>query len=155
MSFPVLYPGSELTTSRSVGATATAAATTTTAAAAAAAATTTAAAASTSSNANIGNFGSCSVPQIEFGAGFDGRKETSFEPVDKKSFNHGSAQAIGIISQFICDTLTNSCKADATAKATCAKAITAANAQPPKTGAQADGTLLCVKTSITKVLIIL
>lgn len=31
----------------------------------------------------IGNFGSCSVPQIEFGAGFDNRKETSFEPIDK------------------------------------------------------------------------
>ena len=31
----------------------------------------------------IGNFGKCSVPQIEFGAGFDGRRETSFQPVDK------------------------------------------------------------------------
>ena len=31
---------------------------------------------------NIGNFGSCSVPEIEFGAGFDGRRETSFQPVD-------------------------------------------------------------------------
>ena len=136
MSFPVLYPGSELTASRSVGATATAAATTTTAAAAAA--TTTAAAASTSSNANIGNFGSCSVPQIEFGAGFDGRKETSFEPVDKTSFNHGSAQGIDIITQFICDTLTNSCGADATAKATCATAKAAADTKAAKTGAQAD-----------------
>lgn len=86
----------------------------------------------------IGDFGSCSVPQIEFGAGFDGRKETSFQPVDKTSFNHGSAQAIGIITQFICDTLTNSCGADATAKATCAAAITAANSGTPKTGEQAD-----------------
>jgi len=32
---------------------------------------------------NIGDFGSCSVPQIEFGQGFDGRKETSFKPVDQ------------------------------------------------------------------------
>jgi len=32
---------------------------------------------------NIGNFGSCTVPQIEFGQGFDGRKETSFKPVDQ------------------------------------------------------------------------
>ena len=31
---------------------------------------------------DIGNFGSCSVPEIEFGAGFDNRKETSFRPVD-------------------------------------------------------------------------
>ena len=30
----------------------------------------------------IGDFGSCSVPQIEFGAGFDNRRETSFRPVD-------------------------------------------------------------------------
>jgi hypothetical protein len=34
-------------------------------------------------NGNIGNFGKCSVPQIVFGAGFDGRKETSYEPKDK------------------------------------------------------------------------
>ena len=52
-----------------------------TTAAAAGAASTNAAAASTGSG--IGNFGSCSVPQIEFGVGFDNRKETSFEPVDK------------------------------------------------------------------------
>lgn len=31
----------------------------------------------------IGNFGSCSVPQIEFGVGFDNRKETSFQPADE------------------------------------------------------------------------
>ena len=54
------------------------------------------------------------------------------------SYNHGSAQAIDIISQFICDTLTNSCGADQTAKTTCAAAKTAADAQPAKTGAQAD-----------------
>lgn len=30
------------------------------------------------------DFGSCSVPQIEFGVGFDGRKETSFQPTDKR-----------------------------------------------------------------------
>ncbi|KAF7299079.1 hypothetical protein MIND_00856200 [Mycena indigotica] len=90
------------------------------------------------SSSNIGNFGKCSVPQIEFGVGFDNRKETSFQPVDKQSFNHGSAQAIKIITQFICDTLTNSCGADATAKATCAKAQAAADAAPPKTGIDAD-----------------
>ena len=47
-------------------------------------------------------------------------------------------QAIGIITQFNCDTLTNSCGADATAKATCAKAQAAANTGAAKTGAQAD-----------------
>ena len=34
-------------------------------------------------NSSIGNFGSCSVPQIKFATGFDNRKETSFEPVDQ------------------------------------------------------------------------
>lgn len=92
----------------------------------------------TAASGGIGDFGSCSVPQIEFGAGFEGRKETSFEPVDQTSFNHGSAQNIDIITQFICDTLTNSCGADQTAKNTCATAITASKAQTVKTGAQAD-----------------
>ncbi|KAF4613479.1 hypothetical protein D9613_007807 [Agrocybe pediades] len=86
----------------------------------------------------IGNFGSCTVPQIEFAAGFDNRKETSFQPVDKASYNHGSAQNIDIITQFICDTLTNTCKADATAKATCQTARAAASAAAKGTGAQAD-----------------
>ncbi|GLB40387.1 hypothetical protein LshimejAT787_0802580 [Lyophyllum shimeji] len=103
--------------------------------------TSTAAAPATSAatgSGGIGNFGKCSVPQIEFGAGFDGRKETSFQPADKTSFNHGSAQNIDIISRFICDTLTNSCGADATAKATCTSASAAADAVAAKTGAQAD-----------------
>ncbi|KAJ7347175.1 hypothetical protein DFH08DRAFT_158280 [Mycena albidolilacea] len=96
------------------------------------------AATSTATSNSIGNFGKCTIPQIEFGVGFDNRKETSFQPVDKTSFNHGSAQAISIITQAICDTLVNSCGADATAKATCAAAQTAANAAPPKTGIDAD-----------------
>ena len=95
--------------------------------------------AASSSSSNIGNFGSCSVPQIEFGTGFDGRRETAFQPVDKTSYNHGSAQAAGIITQFICDQLVNSCGADATAKATCAAAKAASDAAPAKTGEQADG----------------
>ena len=61
--------------------------------------------------------------------------------MDKTSYNHGSAQGIDIITKFICDTLTNSCGADATAKATCQTAIAAADGQTAKTGAQADGTL--------------
>ncbi|KAF7314188.1 hypothetical protein MKEN_00891000 [Mycena kentingensis (nom. inval.)] len=93
---------------------------------------------STSNASSIGDFGSCSIPEIEFAAGFDGRKETSFQPADLQSYNHGSAQAIGIITQFICDTLTNKCGADATAKATCDKAKAAAAAQPQKIGIDAD-----------------
>eukprot|EP00753_Platysulcus_tardus_P000690 PLAT10644.1.p1 GENE.PLAT10644.1~~PLAT10644.1.p1 ORF type:complete len:583 (+),score=-11.91 PLAT10644.1:180-1928(+) len=97
-----------------------------------------AAASSTASAGAIGDFGKCTVPQIEFGVGFDNRKETSFQPVDKTSYNHGSAQGIQIITDFICDTLTNSCGADQTAKDTCLQAETAALAAPAKTGAQAD-----------------
>lgn len=63
---------------------------------------------------------------------------TPFLKRSSASYNHGSAQAIGIIAQFICDTLVNSCGADATAKATCADAQTAVNNAPAKTGGQAD-----------------
>ncbi|KAF7966535.1 hypothetical protein HWV62_38060 [Athelia sp. TMB] len=90
------------------------------------------------STAAIGDFGSCTVPQIKFATGFDNRKETSFEPVDQVSYNHGSAQNIDIITQFMCDTLVNSCNADATAKATCATAKSAADTVTAKTGGQAD-----------------
>ena len=48
-----------------------------------------AAATSTANSAAIGNFGKCSVPQIEFATGFDNRKETSFQPVDRTSYDHG------------------------------------------------------------------
>ncbi|KAJ6451891.1 hypothetical protein C8R45DRAFT_1041413 [Mycena sanguinolenta] len=116
----------------------TSSAATATADAAAAAAPAAASAVTVAPSSSIGNFGSCSIPQIEFATGFDGRKETSFQPVDKVSFNHGSAQASSIITQFICDTLTNTCGADATAKATCAAAQAASNAATPKTGIDAD-----------------
>ncbi|GAW01661.1 hypothetical protein LENED_003271 [Lentinula edodes] len=91
-----------------------------------------------STNSSIGDFGSCTVPQIQFATGFDNRKETSFEPVDLTSYPHGSAQGIDIITQFMCDQLVNSCGADATAKATCASAAAAADTATAKTGAQAD-----------------
>ncbi|TFK75227.1 hypothetical protein BDN72DRAFT_564468 [Pluteus cervinus] len=87
---------------------------------------------------SVGEFGSCSVPQIEFGVGFDDRKETSFQPVDKVSYNHGSAQNITIITQFMCDQLTNSCGADQNAKDTCEQATQGAANAPQGTGAQAD-----------------
>ncbi|KAJ8523219.1 hypothetical protein ONZ45_g283 [Pleurotus djamor] len=87
----------------------------------------------------IGDFGSCTVPQIEFAVGFDNRRESSFRPVDLVNFNHGSAQNINIITRFVCDQLVNRCGADQTARNTCASAITAAAAaEPAKTGIQAD-----------------
>ena len=60
-------------------------ATTAAATAAAAAPTETAASVAAGNSSGIGNFGKCSVPQIEFATGFDGRKETSFQPVDKST----------------------------------------------------------------------
>ncbi|KAJ3915893.1 hypothetical protein F5877DRAFT_47705, partial [Lentinula edodes] len=93
---------------------------------------------STASAADIGNFGSCTVPQIQFGVGFDNRRETAFEPVDQTSYNHGSADNIAVITDFMCNTLTNTCGADATAKATCATAQAAAAAGLAQTGDQAD-----------------
>ena len=44
----------------------------------------------TGDTGNIGNFGSCTVPEIEFGQGFDGRKETSFRPTDLGKSNMAS-----------------------------------------------------------------
>ncbi|KAF7374870.1 hypothetical protein MSAN_00373100 [Mycena sanguinolenta] len=85
-----------------------------------------------------GNFGSCSVPEIEFGAGFDGRKETSFRPVDQVSYNHASADDVGTITGFICDALINTCGADSIARATCAQAQAAAAAEIPQQGIDAD-----------------
>ncbi|KAJ7285027.1 hypothetical protein C8J57DRAFT_707379 [Mycena rebaudengoi] len=92
---------------------------------------------STSASA-AGNFGSCSIPQIEFGAGFDGRTETSFQPVDKVSYNHSSSGDIRVITKFICNALVNTCKADAAARGTCAKAQAAASAEAPLQGIDAD-----------------
>ncbi|KAJ7364066.1 hypothetical protein DFH08DRAFT_838254 [Mycena albidolilacea] len=92
---------------------------------------------STASPSTIANFGSCTTPQIEFGAGFDGRKETSFRPVDRVSYNHDSAD-IATITEFICNALINTCGADLLARATCAKARQAAAAETPEQGIDAD-----------------
>lgn len=93
---------------------------------------------STASPSAMGNFGSCSIPRIEFGAGFNGRTETSFRPVDTVSYNHDSADDVTVITDFICSALVNTCNADATAQATCAKAQAAAAAQTPEEGIDAD-----------------
>ncbi|CAE6396823.1 unnamed protein product [Rhizoctonia solani] len=88
-------------------------------------------------NGNI-DLGSCSDPTIKFGAGIEGRKETSFIPNNLKEFNHGSAQNSAIITQFICDTFVNSCKANQAAIDTCKQAKDAAAAAGAKKGAAAD-----------------
>jgi hypothetical protein len=54
--------------------------------------TTSAAASATSTASSVGSadFGSCTVPEIEFGVGFDNRKETSFQPADKRKIDLSS-----------------------------------------------------------------
>ncbi|KAG8711374.1 hypothetical protein FRC08_015963 [Ceratobasidium sp. 394] len=83
------------------------------------------------------DLGSCTDPTIRFGAGIEGSKETSFIPNNTKEFAHGSAQNSAIITQFICDTFVNSCKANAAAVALCADAKAAAAAAGAKKGAAA------------------
>ncbi|KAG9003705.1 hypothetical protein FRB93_010926 [Tulasnella sp. JGI-2019a] len=81
------------------------------------------------------NFGSCTNPAVQFGLGFDGRTENSFEPEDQTEFNHGSALNIAIVTQFICDRLNDQCLAPASTVTACraAQALTNATA-----GAAAD-----------------
>ncbi|CAE6409330.1 unnamed protein product [Rhizoctonia solani] len=68
------------------------------------------------------NFGTCTNPTMEFGVGFDGRTEASFQPANKASFNHGSALNPAIIATAICDTFVNSCNANKPAIDNCAAA---------------------------------
>lgn len=72
----------------------------------------------------VGGFdlGSCSDPSIKFAVGLDNRKETSFEPNNKVEFPHSSAQNPLIITQFVCDTFVNTCKASQAAIDQCKKA---------------------------------
>ncbi|KAL2911689.1 hypothetical protein HK105_208849 [Polyrhizophydium stewartii] len=84
------------------------------------------------------DFGSCKEPTIEFGQGFDNRKETLFRPVNRDLFNHGSAQNIAIITQFICDRICDTCKAPQATQDLCSKATAAAASKTAKTGAQAN-----------------
>ena len=114
------------------------------------------------STGNTGNFGSCPVPEVEFGQGFDGRLESSFRPVDQiestklshltisvagwlvgrglhiESYSHGSSPDINIIARVMCDQLASLCNADATARTTCANARASASSDTPKAGFKAD-----------------
>ena len=50
---------------------------------------------------------SCSDPAIAFGNGFDNRKEPSFEPDDKATFQHGSADSMTLFRSPLSVTSTN------------------------------------------------
>ncbi|KAF9038115.1 hypothetical protein BJ165DRAFT_422639 [Panaeolus papilionaceus] len=84
------------------------------------------------------SFGSCSIPEIEFGAGYDNRRETSFRPADQVSFDQASAPNITLITEFICNALTNTCNANQAARDLCTEASRASLVPPSGTGAQAD-----------------
>lgn len=72
------------------------------------------------------DFGSCSDPTIIFADGLDGRTEGAFAPANSDDFNHGSALKIGVIAGFICQQLTDSCKAGTAVVESCASASEAA-----------------------------
>ena len=55
-----------------------------------------------------------------------------------ESFRKESAQNIDIVTQFMCDQLTNACKANQAAKDVCQQARAAASAATKGSGAQAD-----------------
>jgi hypothetical protein len=82
----------------------------------------------TATPTSTSDFGTCANanPDIVFGLGFDGRTDPSFEPADLKTFNHGSALGIGVITSFICQQLNDKCKASATVLAACASGSAAA-----------------------------
>ncbi|TDL26975.1 hypothetical protein BD410DRAFT_783089 [Rickenella mellea] len=92
---------------------------------------------SKAAGANGAKFGKCSTPQIKFAVGLDGRKEAAFQATDLKSFNHGSADNIGVITGFICQQVSSACGGNAAAKTECTKAQAAASAATAG-GAQAD-----------------
>ncbi|OHE94897.1 hypothetical protein CORC01_09816 [Colletotrichum orchidophilum] len=72
------------------------------------------------------DFGSCSDPSIVFKSGLADRQTAAFIANNQGDFNHGSAQKIGIIAGFICQRLSDSCKAPAATVESCKQAQTAA-----------------------------
>ncbi|KAJ7650230.1 hypothetical protein FB45DRAFT_887359 [Roridomyces roridus] len=84
------------------------------------------------------DFGLCSTPEIEFGAGFDGHQGTMFQPVNRTCYKLEAVPDISTVTEFICDALTTSCGANAAAQTQCAEAQAAADAAPPQEGIDAD-----------------
>ncbi|MCJ1310139.1 hypothetical protein MMC25_003800 [Agyrium rufum] len=82
----------------------------------------------TTSTSSTLDLGTCSNPTIIFGAGFDGRTESSFEPANKTDFQHGSADKIAVVASFICQQLADKCKASAATVTKCTAGSKAAEA---------------------------
>lgn len=74
------------------------------------------------------DFGSCTDPSIIFATSLDGRTGEAFAPHNEADFNHGSALNIGVISSFICQRLSDSCKAPAATVQACQSGAAAASA---------------------------
>lgn len=66
--------------------------------------------ASSTSTSSSTEFGSCPPPLISASTTFsDHQGLLAFEPTDETHYSHGSALDLGIIEQFVCDTLLNKC----------------------------------------------
>ena len=81
--------------------------------------------------------GSCGSAEIQFAVGLDGRKEASFQAVNLDDFNHGSANNIAIISDFICGQLAGACGAGEATVAACDAGSQAAQAATGQAAADA------------------
>lgn len=90
------------------------------------------------------DFGGCGNPAIQFAVGLDGRKEASFQNVNSADFNHGSAQNIKIITDFTCQRLNDSCKADAATVEACQAGAAAAGGATGQAAADAFNSALGV-----------
>ena len=108
-------------------------------------------ASSSKKNKRALDLGSCTDPTIKFANGLDGRKEPAFAPVNTAEFNHGSALNIGVISAFVCQQLTDKCKAGADATAACAKGETDAAKETGQAAADAFNAALGGGASATSV----
>lgn len=73
------------------------------------------------------DFGDCANPAIEFAAAADRGGANAFQAADQADFNHGSANNINVISDFICQQLASSCGAAQDAVDACDEAKAAAD----------------------------
>lgn len=90
------------------------------------------------------DFGDCANPAIEFAAADDRGGADAFQAVDQADFNHGSANAIAPISDFICQQLADSCNAAQDAIDACADAQAATDGLSGQDAADAFNKVLGV-----------